>query len=354
MSPKPFRLMALFQAALVMAVFAQPASANCFDPFKRQVVLPFEFTTSKQSQVAPGEVKVEPTSYRDSFTLTATVSSSTAREVSGTKESQRSEILETYDSGAAPTMGTWLCYGWTMSLAPDLTLPASGSPRAKLTLAQFHQTSTQNGKEPAVLFIDLDPDGNLVALFNDPVGRRSTVLVPGGSSKKDTLGKDWEISLAAKWSTGSDGRVIIMLREKNKGVPVEVMSDTGQNATAGYVYQKLGVYRHNIERDPALARSTISVPYSDISRNGVKAAFRGLSGGLSPVTAGTTGTTTTGTLGATSPSSSTMTVSGDSSGGSSKPKTRVLGKPPAAKIMKVQMGRGGSGSNGRGMTFDTN
>ena len=360
MSPRSLRLLALSQAALVLALVASPVAANCFDPFKRQVAAPsFQFTTSKQGQVAPGEVKVEATPYRDSFTLTATVSPSTFREVSGTKESQRSEILETLDSSAAAIQGSWLCYGWTMKLAPDLVLPAPGSARAKLTVAQFHQTNAQSGKEPAVLFIDIDPDGNIVALFNDPVGRRSTVLVPGGPSKREALGKEWEVVLAAKWSTQSDGRVVITMREKGQGAHIEVMNDTGQNATTGYVYQKLGVYRHNIERDPAFARSTISVHYSEISRNGVKGSFKGLAGGLSPVTSGLSPAPSSGMAFGSPTSAPTTAASG---GGAATAGTRVasspvgsaLTKPPEARIVSVQMGRSSAQGTGRGMTVSTN
>lgn len=354
MSPVSSRLLALTPIAFVLSVLTMPAAANCFDPFNRQSTgSAFEFTTSKAAQVAPGEVQLTPTAYRDSFTLEATVSSSTMREVSGTKESHRSEILETLDSTGAANTGRWICYAWTMKLGPDMALPAAGSPRAKLTLAQFHQTSALAGKEPAVLFIDLDPAGNLVALFNEPVGKRSTVLVPGGSSGKDALGKTWEIVLSARWSTANDGRVVITMREKDKGAFVEVMNDTGQNATSGYVYQKLGVYRHNIERDPGFAATRISVLYSDIARNGVKASFRGLSGGLSPVTADATTTSTSGsTLGSATTSSSTSSTT---SGSTTDYATVTTGnrKTPPARILKVTMGRG-SGSGGRGMRVAEN
>lgn len=352
MSPTTGHHTSLFATVIALTMLALPAAANCFDPFNRQSSAPtFEFVTSKSAQVAPGEVKVDPTAFRDSFELTAKVSASTIREVVGTKESQRSEILETFTSSAATDTGAWYCYAWTMALEQNLTLPAAVSPRAKLTVAQFHQTTAISGKEPAVLFIDLDSDGNLIAVFNDAVGRRSSVLVPGGPTGRDVLGKTWEIALAAKWSTGNDGRVIITVREKDKGMPVEVLNDTGQNATSGHVYQKLGVYRHNIERDPTLARATISVDFTDISRNGVKATYRGLTGGLSPVTAGAPASTSTGrSFGTANTTTTTVASAPMNNSASAAPSSSGMGnqKTPPAQIMKVTMGRG-SGSGGRGM-----
>lgn len=263
-------------ASMVVAVaLALPAGAQtvCGDQSARADA--FAFRISKPDDVRKGEIVIKRGALGESFRFTSRVSDKTEVEKRGWKRSQRSEIAETPDTSARTDTGAWTCYAWTMALPDDLAIPnpRPGRNEANLTLAQFHQDAAPNAGAPAVLFLNVESNGSLVAEFNEPVGKRTRVLIPGGKNGRALEGRTWDMLVAVKWSTSRSGRTQFWLREHGAAHYMLVAEVPGRNATASRVYQKLGIYRHFIERDKALAKATIEVDYSDIRRNGHPARF---------------------------------------------------------------------------------
>ncbi len=194
------------------------------------------------------------------------VTGSTHVEVSGTKQSQRSEYIETDASDDLNTGEVW--YGLSFYIPEGTVLPTDNGddPEANLHLAQFHQRDANGVSTSPALMIEIDKDGNIVATFEDAVGKRSYILVEGGTDGTAATGQWIDLMIGVNWSTGTDGWAEFYVREEGEtGYTLEA-SDTGMNTSTGNIYLKYGVYRNFLERDPTLAASTTTVYYDGVRR----------------------------------------------------------------------------------------
>lgn len=220
----------------------------------------YAFQLSKPDQVRTKDLIIED---EDQLAFASRVSKATPVERAGLKRSQRSELRETTASVAARNPGQ-NCYSIDFLVSRKSSTPARGEKRARLTIMQFHQ---EDGR--AALFFNIDPDGTLYAQFGPTVGKRRHVLVRDFDR---FFGKWVSLRVKAHWSNGDDALTAVWIDLPN-GPERLVLLDRGHNMDDGPIYQKLGVYRSFLERDPKFQDMQVRVRYRNIVRNGVTSHF---------------------------------------------------------------------------------
>lgn len=189
----------------------------------------------------------------------------TPLEIAGSKLSQRQEMAETAQSddanGAAPM--TW--YHWSIYIDPVTLNPSDTGDDAKLHLGQFHQRNGDGHSDIPALMFNLTSGGDLVAQFEQSVGKRAHVLVDGGLDGQAAKGHWIDVVVGAEWDHVSGWTEFHIRQEGEFGFRLAAQ-DLGPNTSTGSLYFKYGVYRSFLERDPGLADSLSSAYYRDVSR----------------------------------------------------------------------------------------
>ncbi|MDJ0992132.1 MAG: heparin lyase I family protein [Dinoroseobacter sp.] len=194
------------------------------------------------------------------------LSADITQEVAGHKRSQRVEAKEDFASDDTNLEGRTLWYSFSVFLEPDMVLPqvpTSGKP-AKLSVAQFHQRDAKGRSDKPALMFYIQPSGDLVAQFEQAVGKRAYTLVEGGTLGEDALGRWVDVIVGAKWGR-EDAWTELWVRTGNAPDYTPIARDYGPNTSTGHLFFKYGLYRSFVERDPRLA-STDGLAYYDAVR----------------------------------------------------------------------------------------
>lgn len=186
-------------------------------------------------------------------------------EAFGTKQSQRSELSETQTSDDANTGDGPIWYHWSVYIDPVTKNPSQGGNAAKVHFGQFHQRTADGISDTPALMFNLLENGDLVAQFENELGKRAHVLVSGGIDGESAKGHWIDIVVGADWKQ-SGGWTEFYIREQGETDFRLLAYDDGPNTTTGKVYFKYGIYRSFVERDPVLAESTSAASYSDVIR----------------------------------------------------------------------------------------
>ena len=104
----------------------------------------------------------------------------TPLEIAGSKLSQRQEMAETAQSDDANGAAAMTWYHWSIYIDPVTQNPSDYGDDAKLHLGQFHQRDVDGQSDIPALMFNLTPGGDLIAQFEQAVGKRAHVLVDGG------------------------------------------------------------------------------------------------------------------------------------------------------------------------------
>lgn len=186
-------------------------------------------------------------------------------EFNGNKQSQRVEVTETQTSDDLNTQQQPLWYHWSVYIDPITENPSNLGARAKLHLGQFHQRGLDGTSDAPALMFNLLENGDLVAQFEQSVGKRAHVLVEGGIFGDGAKGQWVDIIVGAEWQI-DEGWTEFYCRQEGEENFRFIAHDSGPNTSTGQVYFKYGVYRSFLERDPALAESISAASFRDVMR----------------------------------------------------------------------------------------
>ncbi|WP_425091926.1 heparin lyase I family protein [Tropicimonas sp. S265A] len=189
-------------------------------------------------------------------------------ETRGDKRSQRIEAKEHTLSDDVNTAGRTLWYAFSVYVDPSTVLPRrdAGAHTAKLSVAQFHQRDAEDRSDKPALMFYLAPDGDLLAHFEQAVGKRAYTLVDGGQAGDAAKGQWIDVVVGAKWGWQS-AWTEFWVRTGDEAEYSLAARDLGPNTSTGQIYFKYGLYRSFLERDPGLGE-TDALAYYDAVRRG--------------------------------------------------------------------------------------